>query len=97
MTAPLIVFFVSIFAIYLFLVKKANDLIKVSEKEIKVNNFKEQAKKTLNKTKEDFLKRIEELLQLFLSFTRKIVLKVEQIITKWLYYLKKKKKTNDSN
>ncbi len=97
MTIPLIVFSVSIFAIYLFLVQKAAVLSEIPEEELEVKEIKEQAIETLSSTKDDFFRRVEELLQLFLSLLRKIIMKVEQKITEWLYILKKRKKDKNNN
>jgi hypothetical protein len=97
MITPLIVFSISIFAIYLFLVQKANVLSEIPEEDLEEKEIKEQAIETLNNAKNDFFRRVEELLQLFLSLLRKIIMKVEQKITEWLYVLKRRKKDKNNN
>jgi formate dehydrogenase maturation protein FdhE len=97
MLTPLIVFSASIFAIYLFLVYKANILSTLPEEEIKAKEIKEVAMETLSNTKDDFFRRVEELLQLFLSLLRKIIMKAEHKITEWLYILKKRKKEKSND
>jgi hypothetical protein len=92
MITPLIVFSASTIVIYLFLVQKANILSALPEEEIETKEIKEVAIKTLSSTKEDFFRRVEELLQLFLSLLRKVIMKAEHKTTKWLYILKKRKK-----
>jgi hypothetical protein len=97
MLTPLIVFSASIFAIYLFLVYKANILSTLPEEEIEVKEIKEVAIKTLSSTKDDLFRRVEELLQLFLSLLRKIIMKAEHKTTEWLYVLKKRKKEKSND
>jgi hypothetical protein len=97
MITPLIVFSISIFAIYLFLVQKANVLSEIPEEDLEEKEIKEQAIETLNNAKNDFFRRVEELLQLFLSLLRKIIMKVEQKITECLYVLKRRKKDKNNN
>ncbi|MEA2092678.1 MAG: hypothetical protein U9P61_01775 [Patescibacteria group bacterium] len=95
MLTSLIVFSASIFAIYLFLVQKANTLSGLPEEEIEAKEIKEVAIKTLSSMKDNLFRRIEELLQLFLSLLRKVIMKAEHKTTKWLYVLKKRKKENN--
>jgi hypothetical protein len=97
MLTPLIVFSASIFAIYFFLVYKANILSTLPEEEIEVKEIKEVAIKTLSSTKDDLFRRVEELLQLFLSLLRKIIMKAEHKTTEWLYVLKKRKKEKSND
>ncbi len=95
MTVSLTVFFVSLFLLYLFLINKAYILSEVPEKDCSDKYFRDFAKKTISSTRDDLLRRVQSLVQLFLSFFRKIILRIEQKTTKWLYYLKKKQKEKD--
>ncbi len=96
MIVSFIVFCTGLLGIFLFLAWKAPVLTELSEKEDGKNDFILAAKEKLEEGVEKEVKeRFEVFLQRFLSCLRRFLGKIEQLTTKWLYTLRRKRKEKD--
>ncbi len=97
MIVPLTVFILSSLGLFTFLILKVPFIIELDEKkgekkETIVSATKEKIEQRVIKdTKETF----ESFLQRFLSGARRILLKGESIVTKWICLLRKRRKKKD--
>ncbi len=97
MIVSLTIFILSALGLFAFLVLKAPFVIELDEeRRVGKNNIISTAKETIEQrvikdTKETF----ESFLQRFLSGTRRVLLRGESVITKWICLLRKKRKKKD--
>ncbi len=84
---------IAVFVIYkLPLLKDLSD--EIPEEDNSVNSTKEKIE---DKVKKEVKEILEDFLHLILQNTRKVILKIERITTKWLYLLKRKRKNKGNN
>ncbi len=92
MTISLILFFAGISCIFVFAIYKVPDVTKISGRISYKKNPILHAQKTIKETGDDFQNRWNNLLENFLAFFRKIILKTERFVSKELSKIKKKNK-----
>ncbi len=91
-------FFLGILVITGFVIYKVPLLKELSEEPIKEDSSFHTKEKIEEKVKKEVKEIFEDFLQLILQSTRKIIIKIERVTTKWLYLLKRKrKKKNNDN
>ncbi len=92
MTIALIIFLIGVLCVLIFLIWKAPLVADLSEEKERTDSFFVTVKERIVLIAKDFKARCESLLQSFLAIIRRVLIKVEQITTKWLCSLKKRKK-----
>jgi hypothetical protein len=98
MIISIIIFFLSLFLLFLFLVWKAPRVVRISEKESSANDFIVTAKEKIEEeVKKEIKESFENILQRILSSLRRFLIKIEQITTKWLFILKRKRKKREEH
>lgn len=85
-------FFLGVIMIAGFVIYKVPLLKELSEEPIKDDNSFLAKEKIEEKVKKEVKEIFEDFLHLILQTTRKIIIKIERITTKWLYLLKRKRK-----
>lgn len=89
-----VILFLSFVGVSVFLLWKIPVLVKLEEEEKK--DFVAIAKEKIDENIKKELKEIfNEMLQNFLTRTRRLLIKVEQWVTKYLYKIKRKNKENE--
>ena len=98
MIVSLIIFLIGLLSLFLFLTWKAPLVASISAIEDPTNDFIIVAKEKIEEgVKKEVKERFEEILQRILSSVRRFLIKVEQITTKWLFILKRKRKNKEEN
>ncbi len=84
--------FIGVVGIALFAISKVPLLLELSEKISIIDEEKQIKERIEDKVKKEVKGIFEDFLQAVLQGVRKFVVKTEQITTKWLYNLKRKKR-----
>lgn len=92
MLIAFILSFVGAAAIAGFVIYKVPLLNELSEEPAEGDSSFDAKEKIEEKVKREVREILEDFLQLILQTTRKIIIKIERITTKWLYLLKRKRK-----
>ncbi len=98
MLIAFILFFIGTIAVALFVIYKVPVLNELSEETaVEDNSINSTKEKIEDKVKKEVKEILEDFLHLILQNTRKVILKIERITTKWLYLLKRKRKNKGNN
>ncbi len=92
MLIAFILFFLGIIVTAVFILHKVPLLNEISESPVKSDNSFDTKEKIEEKVKKEVKEIFEDFLQLILQTTRKVIIKIERITTKWLYLLKRRRK-----
>ncbi len=96
MLASFVIFFIGALSVLLFLIWKVPVLVKLPEEKEEKKDFISSAKEKLEEgVKKEVNERFQNLLQKFLSDLRRITIKVEKTVTRWLYLLRRKRKKRE--
>ena len=83
---------IGVAGIALFAISKVPLLLELSEKTSIIDDEQKVKEGIEEKVKKEVKGILEDFLQAFLRSVRKIIVKTEQVTTKWLYNLKRKKR-----